>query len=158
MNNLAIKKDCIPAMTDDSIHKVNELQSYIMSLPQMVIPTDHILHGGMYARTIKIPASTEEKLTCIVGALLKVPTILVIHGDCVVLVGEEKLELHGYHVLPASMHRKQAVVALTDTYVTMLFATDAKTIKEAEEEFTDESDLLFSRNEDAINNVTITGE
>ena len=40
------------------------------------------------------------------------------------------------------------MVAKTDCFVTMAFATAATTEREAEDEFTDEGDLLMSRKED----------
>ena len=42
--------------------------------------------------------------------------------------------------------------------MTMLFATKATTVADAENEFTDEADTLMSRNEDAKNFIIITGE
>ncbi len=57
------------------------------------------------------------------------------------------VEVAGYTVFSASAGRKQAMVALTDTYLTMLFPTDAKTVDEAERAFTDEYDLLVTRKE-----------
>ena len=65
-------------------------------------------------------------------------------------------ELIGYHVLPAAAGRKQAFLALADTDLTMLFATDARDIATAEGQFTTEPERLMSRAPDAINIVTIT--
>jgi hypothetical protein len=78
---------------------------------------------------------------------------LIVHGHCIVYIGDQSKELHGYNVLAASAGRKQAFIAVTDTYLTMIFVTDAKTVAEAEDEFTDEAHLLFSRAPDAINHI-----
>ena len=153
MNNVAITQNHIPAMSAMAVEKVRQLENIVLSVPQTIIPTDHLFHAGIYARTIMIPSGV-----VLTGALIEIATVLIVHGDCVVYIGEKAKELHGYNVLAASAGRKQAFVALADTYLTMLFATDAKTVEEAEDWFTDESDLLFSRAEYAINNVTITGE
>ena len=71
------------------------------------------------------------------------------HGDALVHVESGPLELHGYNVVPASAGRKQAFVALTDTHLTMIFATDARDVDAAEREFTDEFDKLMTRRETA---------
>ena len=47
--------------------------------------------------------------------------------------------------------RKQAFLAITDTALTTTFPTAAVTVEEAEAEFTDETDLLASRGDDAVN-------
>ena len=46
--------------------------------------------------------------------------------------------------------------SLADTHLTMLFPTRAQTIEEAEREFTDEADSLFSRS--GVNHSVVTGE
>jgi hypothetical protein len=40
----------------------------------------------------------------------------------------------------------------------MTFKTDARTVEEAENEFTEEADRLMSRHEAATNHINITGE
>jgi hypothetical protein len=40
----------------------------------------------------------------------------------------------------------------------MIFATDAATTEEAENEFTDEAPALFSRHPDAINRIFASGK
>lgn len=122
-------------------------------LPQVDIPTDHVIHGGMYARTIFIPAGV-----VLTGVLIRVPTMLIFNGHATVNAGDEPVTLTGYHVLAASAGRRQAFLAHGDTWLTMIFATKAATVAEAEDEFTNEAHLLLSRNADAQNQVTITGE
>lgn len=153
MNNLVVTDHRVPAMTSAAIAKVQKLQDEILKLPQIVLDTDHVIHGGMYARTITMP-----KGIVLAGALIKVPTTLIVNGSCRVFLGDDAVDLHGYHVLAASAGRKQAFVAFEETQLTMIFATDAKTVTEAEEQFTDEADLLMSRLDDAVNTINITGE
>ena len=153
MNSLVLTENRIPAMTELAIDNVRQLEELVLKVPQTAIPTDHILHAGVYARTIMIPAGV-----VLTGALIKVATVLVVEGDCIVYIGDESKEIHGYNVFAASAGRKQAFVARTDTYLTMVFATDATNVDKAEEEFTDEFELLFSRADGAVNHVTITGE
>ena len=143
----------IPAMSDKAIDKVCQLEHQALQMPQTPLPTSQLLHGGIYARTIKIPA-----MTLITGALIKIATTLIINGDALAFIGNDTIELKGYNILPASAHRKQAFVAKTETYLTMIFPTLAKTVEEAEEEFTDDAHLLLSRIQIENNHIMITGE
>lgn len=158
MNDLAIARGIAP-MSDQAIEAVRKLETEAMAKPQTPIATDHVLHGGMYARTIVIPAGVT-----LTGALIKIATILILNGDAIAYMerpdrkGGGAVRLTGYHVLPASARRKQAFVAQLDTYLTMIFPTGTKTVAEAEAEFTDEANLLFSRNVGAENHIIITGQ
>ena len=145
-------RPAIAPMTPEAIDKVRHLEARTAELEQVEIPTDHVLHGGMYARTIKIPAGV-----LLTGAHIKRTTMLVISGHVTVFVGEGSIEIAGYQVLPASAGRKQAFLAHTDTFVTMLFPSEAATVEAAENEFTDEADRLLSRRQ-ACESITITGE
>lgn len=153
MSEVLKVNDCIPAMSNSAIDKVRQLENLVLEMPQTPIHTSHVLHGGMYARTIKIPA-----MTVLTGALINIPTILVVLGEVKVFIGDTAVDLSGYNILPASAHRKQAFVAKTDTYLTMMFPTNATTIKEAEDEFTSESHLLISRLSHGSNHIVVTGE
>lgn len=150
---LAIPHKAIPAMTEEAIDKVRDLEATCLTLPQEKIVTHHVLHGGMYSRTITIPAGI-----LLTGALIKIPTMLIVEGDAVVYLGDNSVELTGYNVLPASANRKQAFAAKTDTNLTMIFPTNAKTVEDAEAEFTDQADMLFSRLSAETNKIVITGE
>jgi len=149
----AVHTLAIPAMSDEAIEVARRLEANLLALPQEDIATSHVFHGGMYARTIRIPAGVVAT-----GVLIKIPTLFIISGHATVFIGGETVELAGRHVIPASAVRKQAVLAHTDTAVTMVFATSATTVEEAEAEFTDEVHLLFSRNSDAQNSIVVTGE
>ena len=142
----------IPAMNQESIGKVRQLYEVTKTMPQIPIDTYHVIHGGMYARSIMIPANS-----MITGALIRIATILIVQGDVVAYIGDKSIELHGYNVVSASAGRKQAFVALSDVYMTMIFPTDVKTVAEAEDQFTDEADLLVSRGCDR-NQTVVTGE
>lgn len=133
----------LPVMGEHEIAAVRELESAALALPQVHIPTDHVFHAGMYARTIKIPAGV-----ALTGAQIKIPTILIISGD-VLVYGENGATRHdGYHVALGKCGRKQAFYAVKDTFLTMLFPTEATTVDEAERQFTDEYEKLFSRKGD----------
>lgn len=145
-------RSAIAPMTPEAIDKVRQLEARTAELEQVEIPTDHVLHGGMYARTIMIPAGV-----LLTGAHIKRATMLVISGHVTVFIGAGTIEITGYQVLPASAGRKQAFLAHADTFVTMLFPSEAASIEAAEHEFTDEADRLLSRRQ-ACESITITGE
>ena len=153
MHELTVRP-AIPPMSPAALDAVRRLEDRVLALPQTAIETRHVLHAGLYARTIRVPRET-----VLTGALVKIPTLLVIEGDTLLYVGDDApLHLAGHHVLPASAGRKQAFVTLADTHITMIFPTAARTVEEAEAEFTDEAHGLGSRREPASNHVTITGE
>lgn len=154
MSNVLELKPRVPAMAESAIEQVRVIEQYLATLPQAPIRTHHVLHGGTYTRTIMIPAGV-----MLAGALIDVATTLVVCGECQVLLGEDHVaRLSGYNVLPASAHRKQAFMAITDTYLTMMFATNAQTIAQAEDHFTREAHLLMSRQPGHENITIITGE
>lgn len=157
MSELIAQEKYIPAMSPAAIAKVCALETDLAKRPQIAIPISHTLHGGVYTRTLLLPVKGDLK-GVLTGALIKIATTVIVSGDVIVFVGDDTIRLRGYNVIPASANRKQAFIALTDTYITMIFETKAKTIKEAEDEFTDDGLLLTSRLPDAVNNIVITGE
>lgn len=150
---LAIQGNALPASTSETLAKIYEAEDYILTLPQIEIHTEHILHGGMYARTIRLATGV-----VITGALFKVPTILVVNGLCSMFAGDHWAQLDGFQVMAASKGRKQIFVTKEPTEITMIFKTDAKTVEEAENEFTDEADRLMSRTQDGDDVIIVTGE
>lgn len=153
MNELADVRPFLPAMTEQAVAAVREMESRLKQREQVPIRTDHLIHGGMYARTICLPAGA-----ALTGALLKVATVLIVHGHCTVFAGEDEIHLSGFNVLPGSAGRKTAFLAHSDTHMTMVFPSDAKSVADAEDQFTDEPSLLMSRHDGAGDTVTITGE
>lgn len=153
MNSIvAQQKQHLPAMSNAAIGAVRALELEFKKLPQVPLVTTHILHAGIYSRTITVPAGVT-----ITGALIKRSTILNIVGHGVAYIGEETIQLEGSHVITARAPRKQAFHAITDLHLTMSFATNATTVEEAENEFTDEANLLCSRQPNHTN-IIITGE
>ncbi len=153
-NELNITRANLPPMNDDSINKVRVIETYSFAeLPQIEIDTSHVIHGGMYSRTIFIPAGV-----LLTGALIKIATLLIVQGDVLVYIGDETIELKGYNILPASANRKQAFATKTDTYLTMIFSSNTTNIEDAEMQFTDETDILGSRKNSLSNQIIITGE
>lgn len=135
MRELAIR-----SMQAATINNVRNLERAAGEMPQVPIETHNMFHAGMYARTVMVPAGV-----VITGALIKIPTILIVSGHAIMYGDDGPVELTGYRVFSASANRKQAFLAVTDTHLTMLFPTEATNAEEAEAEFTDECDLLASR-------------
>lgn len=142
----------LPSMSDASIEKVRVIERAFFERPQVPIFTCHLLHAGTYSRTIMIPAGV-----AITGVLVKVPTVLIAQGEATIHIGDEEIEVSGYMVVPAHAGRKQAFAAHTDFYLTMMFPTAARSVEEAEHEFTDEFDLLASHRDEQFNHTLITG-
>lgn len=133
----------LPSMSQLAVDKVYDIEAVFAGLEQTRISISHTFHAGVYARTAKIPAAT-----VITSALIKVPTLVIVSGDAIVFTGEERARrLIGYSVLEASAGRKQVFHAILDTCITMVFASEAKTVDEAEREFTDEYEKLSTRKE-----------
>jgi hypothetical protein len=140
-------------MSAHAIEKVRAVQSAMMTLDQVTMPVHHTLHGGVYSRSLRIPAGV-----MITGALIRVPTTLVISGKVTVWANDQTMEIDGYTVLAGSAGRKQVFVAHEDTDMTMVFSTSAKTVDEAEREFTEEWSMLASRSHPHLNTELVTGE
>ena len=141
----------IPAMSNEAIEYVRRIEAVILEHPQVPLETKHVIHGGMYARTITMPPGM-----VLTSALIKLSTIVIISGHATFSFEEDSIEFEGYHVVTASAGRKQAVIAHSETDITMIFPTTVQTVAEAEAQFTDESEALVSRLYNNI--VTITGD
>ncbi len=150
--NLPAMPVSVPAMTGRGLDLVKRIEKRLLQEEQVQIATQHVIHAGIYSRTICIPAGV-----ALTGALIKIPTTLVICGRASVLIGDgDEVLVDGYRVFACSAGRKQAFIAHADTWLTMSFKTSARTVEEAEDEFTDEADRLFSRH--GRNEITITGD
>lgn len=124
-----------------------------LAFPQAEITTAHLLHGGMYTRTIRL-----DPQTIMNGSLIRKATVLIVQGSCAVLAGDEVLELAGYNVLPGCAGRKQTFVTRGPVEMTMIFPTQAQTVAEAEDEIFAEADQLISRKDGSRDQITITGQ
>ena len=167
MNSLAIPIAALPATSPEMLDKIGQLESVLLGLEAVERPadldTEHVIHAGMYARTIRMPAGM-----VLTGALIKRATLVItVGGPATILAGEHWVVIEGHRVIPARANRKQVFIsAVKDEHgewigapiiITMLFPTTAKTVEEAELEFTDDADRLLSRRQDA-NTVLITEE
>lgn len=153
MNDISITR---PKMLSEAVTRIETISNILKkggSIPigssgvtlqgvDINFDTEHFLHGGIYSRTIHIPAAF---MLC--GSLIRVKTILTVSGDMQMYNGESWTRLHGYNVLACNDHRRGMGFAQALTHVTMLYATQAKTVKEAEKEFTHEWEHLMPAKE-----------
>jgi hypothetical protein len=136
--------------TRDRIAQAGEV---IRQLPQVEVVTEHLLHGGMYARTIR-----RDPGIVAVGSIILRATILIVNGDCSLIGGDgERIDLSGYNVLPGLAGRKSLSLTHGPVEMTMVYPTEAATIEEAENEIFGEAEDLISRKSGAKDQVTITG-
>lgn len=144
----------IAPMSVAAIANVEEMERRVLMCPQEPVKTQHVLHAGMYSRTITLLAGR-----ILTGAVIKVATQLVINGDVLMSRGDDEgIRITGCAVIPACAGRKQAFITYADTSITMVFRTNATTVAQAEAEFTDDTDMLFSRRDPELNTTVITGE
>jgi hypothetical protein len=149
-----VQMPIIPPTSPQIIHKLCEMQQIEMANGDLVpIYTEHLIHAGMYSRTITMPPKVK-----ITGALMKIPTMVTVVGMAIMLIGDDAVEVDGYAVLPGSAGRKQIFISgKGPVVITMCFPTSARTVEEAEAQFTDEAGILLSRRQ-GFNRVEIVGE
>lgn len=123
-----------------SIESVRELESHLLGFPQVDLSTEHVVFGGMCARTIFIPAGT-----VLTGALTNIDNICVISGDITVTTDDGTQRLIGVHTLPAAAGSKRAGITHADTWWTTVWPTALTDIEAIEDEFTSESAMLQTR-------------
>jgi len=156
MSTLAIPLPVTAALVPPSpamLSRLNQIHERTLAFPQAEIATEHLFHGGMYARTIRL-----EPETIMNGSLIRCATILIIHGSCAVAIGDQVVELSGYNVIPGCAGRKQSFVTRGPVEMTMLYATKITDVAEVEDEVFAEADQLISRKDGSRDTITITGQ
>lgn len=142
----------LSANSPETLTKVRIFEEVLLGVEQVDVATEHILHAGMYSRTVRLPAGV-----AVVGALIDIPTLVIVHGDVDVLAGDECIEFRGYAVFAGSAGRKAMFVTRSAVDMTMVSATKARTVEEAERELTGEHEQLMSR-KSSKDLVLVTGE
>lgn len=132
-----------PPTLPETADKVRQLENEIRKSPQLQFRTEHTLHGGMYSRTVRIPEAV-----MFTSVLVKCPTMLILNGVCDVLVGDIGIRIQGYNVIACEAGRKQVYLTRSLVEMTMIFPSNAKTVEEAEAQFTDEAGNLMSRTQE----------
>jgi hypothetical protein len=120
--------------------KIERLESILLSVEQVDLRTAHEINGGMYARTIYIPAGT-----ALTSATHKKDHINVFFGDVSFLTEDGMKRMTGHHVLPTRAGMKRVGMAHADTVWTTIVATNLTDVSEIEDECVIESDRLQTR-------------
>ena len=123
--------------TPESVHR---LEDALLQLPQVDLQTQMLVHGGMSARTVFIPAGT-----VVTGALTNLDNVCVVVGDITATTDAGPRRLTGVNVIPASAGFKRAAVAHADTWWVTLHRTDLTDQQAIEDEMTVEADRLQTR-------------
>jgi Fe-S-cluster-containing hydrogenase component 2 len=116
---------------------VSRFEDVAISMPQVHIETTHLLHGGMYARTIRIPANT-----MLTGTMTSCDNICIVDGDITVTTDYGPKRLTGFNVLPATSGARRAGVTHSETHWTTIIPTCAGTVEQAEADLTAEPQRL----------------
>lgn len=119
---------------------VRAVEDVLLSLPQVAIETHSLVHGGMCARTIVIPADTT-----LTGAQTNMDNICVVSGDITVTTDDGPQRITGFAVLPAKKGAKRVGMTHSETFWTTIWPTDLTDQAEIEAEMTSEADRLGSR-------------
>lgn len=109
--------------------RVNALADLFSQIGEVPLPVEQHLHGGVYSRTLLQKAG----VVC-ATALVRVPTQLIVSGHARIYCEDNVIEVKGYRVLEGLPGRQMVVYTLEDTWATCFFATQAKTVAEAEAE------------------------
>lgn len=126
---------CTPAL-----ESIQRLEALALTRPQVDLQTTNLIHGGMCARTIFIPAGT-----VLTGALTLMDNICFVVGGITVTTDEGPMELDGFHVLPAKAGSKRAGFTHADTWWSTVIRTDLTDIAAIEEQMTPEAHRLQTR-------------
>ena len=121
--------------------KIHQLEKSLVKLPQVLVPPEHEVFGGMYARTGMIPAGT-----MFIGVTHTKDHINVVFGDVTVLTENGPVRFTGYQVLPAKAGSKRVAFTHSDTMWTTLVRTDLTDVEAIEDEICEDSSALQTRN------------
>jgi hypothetical protein len=124
----------------DQESSVRALERCLLGMPQVDLQTQMMLHGGMAVRTIRIPAGV-----ALTGAKTKRANLCIVIGDISVTTDLGVVRLTGFHVIPADAGLKRVGYAHADTLWTTVWPTEAACAEDAEDEMTDESEMLQTR-------------
>jgi hypothetical protein len=120
--------------------KIRRLEACLLEFPQVDLQTTHALSGGVYARTVFIPAGT-----VVTGATHKKDHVCIIDGDVETILNGEPQRITGRVVLNGTKGVKRAVYAHDDTLWTTVCSTALTDIEAIEAELVEEPEQLQTR-------------
>lgn len=123
----------IAALTPSELAAVRQAEDALKREPQLQIDIKETLHEGVYTRTAFVPENV-----VLSGALMKVPTTLLVIGRCVLTLSKGTAAVDGFASFTSPAGRKTLFRTLSATKLVMVFATKAQSLEEARKEFTDD--------------------
>lgn len=133
--------------------RIEQLTQELLKAPQVDVKTSHALSGGIYARTMYVPAGT-----LLTGATHKKDHINVFIGDFSVSSIEGLFRYTGHHVIECKAGIRRAILAHVDGVWTTLVRTDLTEINDIEDESVVESGSLQTRQDLITHNQKFTLE
>ena len=123
----------IMACSPKELLLIRGIEESVKEAPQLKIEIREALHAGVYTRIAIVPENV-----LLVGALMKVPTTLVVVGRCAMTVngGTSVADCVACFASPAG--RKTVFRTFVPTKLIMSFATKAESLEQARQEFTDD--------------------
>lgn len=140
-------------VTVDHVDKVKMLEEEILKAPQVDLKTTHAISGGIYARTMYVPAGT-----VLTGALHKKDHINIFVGDFTVSSKAGVSRYTGHFVVECKAGEKRAIIAHSDGVWTTLVRTDLTDIEAIEDESVEDSEKLQTRQDLIAHNSKFTLE
>lgn len=119
---------------------VRAAEAFLLTLPQIDLRTQQVVHGQVCMRAILIPAGTH-----LTGAQTNCDNICAVVGDITVTTDEGPRRLVGFHLLPAKAGAKRYGVAHANTLWLTAHHTTLTDPAAVEAEMTDEAHMLQSR-------------
>lgn len=136
----------LKAVTNDSLNCINAITEFMLqNTDQVQIKIDQDLCGNFYARHCLVP-----KDVVIVGALLKVPTAIIIDGDCIVYDGKETRRITGYKIIAGQAYRQSIFRAIEPTHITMLAMVNSTNLEDVQRQLTDQHMLLTNHRQELL--------
>lgn len=120
--------------------KVEHLEAALLKAPQVSLDTTHAMAGGVYARTITIPAGT-----VLTGAKHKKDHLNIMRGDISVTTDEGVKRFTGQHVIETKAGHKRAGFAHADTLWTTVCHTELTDVEAIEADLVEEPERLQTR-------------
>lgn len=143
MNDLSTETT-IPPTTKEANDYLVDKACEMIEHEEVYVPIEHWIDDGIYYRATYMPPFTVS-----VSCMIKIPTTIIVVGNCLVTVGDHVEHLLGIKHIKASANRRVAYKSLDGgVFILMYFKTSATTVEEAEHEMTDEFNLLTNHREE----------
>lgn len=130
-------KEAQKVFENPSMDKILKFEEELGKLPQVDLQTQHSVTGGVYARTVLIPAGC-----AVVGAIHSKDHISVFIGDVTCTTDEGMKRMTGHHVFPCKSGIKRVVYAHINSIWTTCIKTDETELDKIEKDCTIEYQKL----------------